>query len=349
MKAHIVSVASMVSLEELHSGLCTVEDFITNADEQRLLYRRYDPDTCKSVAQLCIVHGFGEHSGRYVEFARSISEHGIVVHTVDMRGFGMSGGSRCQQNVQSFTRDIAALLRLCSKGPGANLPVFLLGHSLGALCVLKYCIDHPDAPLAGVIFSSGLFRLTPGRTKPWIVRKAAYVLKAVSELVIMPDVDFHSLTRDPERIKAPYNDRLCIPLACGQLAVDMLNVPYAYVTRRCLGSFRFPVLLYHGNSDRLTWHKGSELVYRMVASQDKVLELFEGGYHELHQDLIRDKVIGLVVTWILKRSSSPSRHFRKDLVPLPASSTEDRVGHYARLGCLLCIVLLLCIRRRRRR
>merc|ERR1712083_1075024 len=108
----------------------------------------------------------------------------------------MSAGSRCQQTIQGFTRDIAAVLRICSKGPGANLPVFLFGHSLGGLAALKYCIDNPNAPLAGVIFSSGFFKLLPARTKPWIMRKAAYLLAGLSEIVFMPDVDFHSLTRD---------------------------------------------------------------------------------------------------------------------------------------------------------
>eukprot|EP00441_Pelagodinium_beii_P032251 CAMPEP_0197638048 /NCGR_PEP_ID=MMETSP1338-20131121/13083_1 /TAXON_ID=43686 ORGANISM="Pelagodinium beii, Strain RCC1491" /NCGR_SAMPLE_ID=MMETSP1338 /ASSEMBLY_ACC=CAM_ASM_000754 /LENGTH=340 /DNA_ID=CAMNT_0043210561 /DNA_START=41 /DNA_END=1059 /DNA_ORIENTATION=- len=337
MNGRSMSIASVVSLEQLHSGLSTVEDFIPNVDKQRLLYRRYDPDLMdRAVAQLCIIHGFGEHSGRYVEFARALSEQGIVVHTIDMRGFGMSGGSRCQQTIHSFTRDVAAVLRVCSKGPGAHLPVFLFGHSLGGLTVLKYCIDNPDVPLAGVIFSSGLFRLVPERTKPWLVRKAAYGLTAVSEIVLMPDVDFHSLTRDSDRIRAPYNDRLCVPLSCGKLAADMLNVPFQYVRQRLLRSFKFPVLLYHGTGDRLTWFKGSELVYNLVSSSDKTLKLFEGGFHELHQDIVRDEVIGLLAKWIRNRcNAAGTQKFRKDLVPVPAEQSSNRLPVV--LGLLLIL------------
>eukprot|EP00931_Biecheleriopsis_adriatica_P103579 TRINITY_DN78393_c0_g1_i1.p1 TRINITY_DN78393_c0_g1~~TRINITY_DN78393_c0_g1_i1.p1 ORF type:complete len:360 (-),score=45.19 TRINITY_DN78393_c0_g1_i1:17-1096(-) len=341
----IVSTASIVSLEALHSGLSTVEDFIPNADKQRLLYRRYDPDPIsRAVAQLCVVHGFGEHSGRYVEFARALSEQGIIVHTIDMRGFGMSGGSRCQQSIHGFTRDIAALLRICSKGPGAKLPVFLFGHSLGGLSVLKYCIDNPTAPLAGVIFSSGLFRLVPARTKPWIVRKAAYALLHLSEMVIMPDVDFHSLTRDPERIRAPYNDRLCLPFACGRLVVDMLNVPFQYVCRSVLRSFQFPVLLYHGTGDKLTSHRGSQLVHKFVSSVDKTLKLFDGGYHELHQDIVRDEVVSLLASWVTHRAAVPGlREFCKDRVPVPSESCPGAPGTRARARLLLVLAMLIIL------
>eukprot|EP00443_Scrippsiella_acuminata_P085493 CAMPEP_0115400800 /NCGR_PEP_ID=MMETSP0271-20121206/15545_1 /TAXON_ID=71861 /ORGANISM="Scrippsiella trochoidea, Strain CCMP3099" /LENGTH=359 /DNA_ID=CAMNT_0002824667 /DNA_START=25 /DNA_END=1104 /DNA_ORIENTATION=+ len=351
MNNRILSTASVVSLEELNSGLSNVEDFIPNADKQRLLYRRYDPAPIdQAVAQLCMVHGFGEHSGRYVEFARSLSERGIVVHTIDMRGFGLSGGSRCQQSIHGFTRDIAALLRICcSKGPGTNLPVFLFGHSLGALSVLKYCVDNPSIDLAGVVLSSGLFRLVPSRSKPWIIRQAAYALQAVSELVIMPDVDFHSLTRDPARIRAPYNDRLCLPLACGKLVVDMLNLPFHYVCRGVLQSFKFPVLLYHGTGDKLTWYKGSELVHSLISSADKTLKLFEGGYHELHQDLVRDDVIALVAKWITNRAARGAGPLGKDQVPVPSERCPAADVRTARQALLAMLLLLLAILARARR
>ena len=78
--------------------------------------------------QICIVHGLGEHSGRYFGLAKMLAHDGFAVIMVDLRGYGMSGGGRAQGSLSELLRDIQKTLEPLD----GSLPIFLMGHSMGA-------------------------------------------------------------------------------------------------------------------------------------------------------------------------------------------------------------------------
>ncbi|CEM05301.1 unnamed protein product [Vitrella brassicaformis CCMP3155] len=263
-----------------------------------LLYRRFDPpQDVATVASLCVFHGFAEHSGRYVDMAVYFSQRGVQVHLVDFRGCGMSGGVRNQGTIREFARDIET----CLQQVDPALPCFIMGHSMGGLTVLRFCIDHPNLHLAGVIFSSALFRLHPHRQKGYFKRMLVWFGSFVPELFVMADVDPLGLTRDTEEVMKILNDRFCLPLMSMKLACSMVWEPYSVYPSGC-HRFHYPCFVFHGEEDQLTDPGASCGFYKTCASEDKTLHLFKGAMHELHSDINRDEMHDMVLKWMLPRA-----------------------------------------------
>jgi acylglycerol lipase len=82
----------------------------------------------KADAQICIIHGLGEHSGRYLGMAKMLAEQGLDVFALDLRGYGLTGGGRAQGSLTDFFSDIQKMLGHVSN----DLPLFMMGHSMGA-------------------------------------------------------------------------------------------------------------------------------------------------------------------------------------------------------------------------
>ena len=106
-------------------------------DNLKLFMQRWAPQK-DPVAELVVVHGYAEHSGRYREFAHALAERGVQVLAVDLRGHGHSGGIRGHCDVfEHFHEDLAITLEQCSP----SLPRFILGHSHGGLVTIDYVVN----------------------------------------------------------------------------------------------------------------------------------------------------------------------------------------------------------------
>lgn len=102
-------------------------------------------------ASFCIVHGYGENSDIFLESAIQYALNGFDVHLVDLRGFGMTGGTRMAGwKIHDLHYDVTALL----KQANPNLPLILYGHSMGGLTVLTYLINNPNLNISAVVFSA---------------------------------------------------------------------------------------------------------------------------------------------------------------------------------------------------
>src|SRR5579863_7569397 len=124
------------------------------AGEMELAYQRWLPEGTPRAA-LIIVHGFGEHGGRYMNIVGRLVPTGYAVYALDNRGHGRSPGQRGHINDWSeFRDDLGAFVALVSTEQAGH-PLFLLGHSMGGLIVLEYAERHPEG-LRGVIASAPL-------------------------------------------------------------------------------------------------------------------------------------------------------------------------------------------------
>lgn len=139
------------------SSTLTEHRFIS-FDKTPLYYRRYSTGT-PARGVVIVVHGIGEHGGRYEALASYLSGLGIESFLPDLRGFGKSGSRRaCIRRFSDFHRDLFALHALIKRTSG--LPVFMLGHSLGGLVVSSYAAFSEHPALEGVILSSPSFGLS---------------------------------------------------------------------------------------------------------------------------------------------------------------------------------------------
>lgn len=248
--------------------------------------------------QLLLVHGYGEHGGRYEHLAGALAAGGYAVHAVDLRGHGRSPGPRGHiLSWQEYLHDIAAL-HDAARRADPELPLFLFGHSMGGLLVLDYAGRHP-AGISGVIASAPALGRLPA-APPLRAVGAALSLLAPGLALTLPG-DPGILVRDPAAMAAWRADPLIHGRASARFSTELARA-MREVPRRA-PEFRTPLLLLHGSEDRLIAPEGSADFYAAAGSPDKERIVYPGARHEPHQDHERDRVARDIVRWLAARGA----------------------------------------------
>ena len=270
--------------------------YITH-DGIKLYLQAWMPENPK--ASLLLVHGLGEHSGRYAEFALKLVEAGVAVFTFDGRGHGKSADGKATaffESAEDYLKDIEVLY---SKGknyiPGK--PTFILGHSMGGGMVAAMLLKN-NLEVSGVILSSPAIQEADGTPK-LLIAVGNLVSKLAPKLKVLK-LDIDGISRIPEEVKKYREDPLVyqenVPARTGAEVLGLMKF-----VQENAAQFSSPILLIHGDADRLTNYKGSQLLYEKASSQDKTLKIFPGGYHELLNDLDKDEATAIILNWILER------------------------------------------------
>jgi alpha-beta hydrolase superfamily lysophospholipase len=243
---------------------------------------------------LCLVHGFGEHSGRYRYFVERLCAAGITVFAFDLRGHGKSEGRRGHVvSMADFRHDLSAFMELIEiQYPG--IPRFIFGHSMGSLVALDYVLRHPQG-LAGTIIS-GAGMEPAGVATPTVVLLARVLAAVWPVFPLRVPVDVTALTRDEKEMAAYENDPLVHNTSTTRLARELLDAIEWIKTHA--GDLATPILMLHGEADRVNLPSGSRDFIAKVAFPDKRLLLYPGAYHELHNDLDKDKELADLVQWL---------------------------------------------------
>ena len=264
------------------------EEFFPARDGLRLFERRWQPQggtgTPGSRAEVLLVYGFVEHGGRYAPTAEALAGRGFGVSATDLRGHGRSDGSRCWiRPFDEYLDDLDAVFDRVV-GRAAGKPVFLLGHSLGGLIAVLWCIRR-QPKLAGLILSGPAVQVRQ-QLFPWLRRLAglgsvfsrncawsAWVAAAFRE--IRPSSRSSTPTRWSFTAVFPFA-RAEI-LRAGDLA------------RAELEKLRVPLLILHGTADRVAAVETSQELLQRAEATDKTLRLYPGLYHEVLNEPERAK------------------------------------------------------------
>ncbi|RQS69861.1 lysophospholipase [Burkholderia sp. Bp8963] len=254
-------------------------------------------------ATVALVHGLAEHAGRYDALAARLNAAGIDVLAVDLRGHGQSPGKRAWvDRFDGYLHDADALVAEAGRGNGGNVPLFLMGHSMGGAIAALYAIERAPArgrAFAGLVLSSPA--LAPGRDVPrWMLAVSRFISRVWPTFPAIR-IDAALLSRDPAIVAANRADPLvhhgAVPARTGAEILDAMAR-----IERGRGALRVPVLVYHGTEDKLTEPDGSRAFGARVGSPDRTLTLYEGGFHETMNDLERDRVIDALIAWIHARA-----------------------------------------------
>ena len=266
-------------------------------DGLQLYLQAWLPDSPK--AGLLLIHGLGEHSGRYASLVDRLVTEGIAVFTFDGRGHGRSVPGKPDAyfaSYRDYLEDIDALFgKVLAYLPG--LPAFLYGHSMGGGMAAGYVIRYqPQA--AGVILSSPAIKEAENTSK-LLIAVSGLISKWLPRLKALK-LDATRISRIPEEVQAYLSDSLnytqAIPARTAHEVYQLMQMIQADAA-----SFELPVLVVHGTEDGLTNRKGSELFVQKAQTEDKTLRLFPGGYHELIHDHDREEMIQTVVDWVKER------------------------------------------------
>ncbi len=259
----------------------------------RLLRRSWLPDIPARSAIL-LVHGLGEHSGRYEHLAQHCNRLGFAVHAIDLYGHGKSDGHRGYvERFSVYLDGVAALLDHVQR-EHEGIPIFLLGHSMGGLIAAMLLLEHQDEFRACVL-SGPAFR--SDEEPPKFVMAFVRLLAAIVPTVPLLGLDPAGVSRDPEVVRAYVADPL---VHHGKLAARLI-AEMSSAMRHALASaseIRLPLLILHGDADVLTAPAGSQEFIAALSSADKTIELYPGLYHEIFNEPEKDAVLADMTNWL---------------------------------------------------
>ena len=245
-------------------------------------------------AVLAIIHGFGEHSGRYTNVVNYLTPLGNAVHGFDLRGHGRSPGQRGHINSwDEYREDVRTFLQMTSRRE-PNQPVFMLGHSMGALIVLDYVL-RDSAGIRGAIISGA--PLEPvGVAKPLLVMLARVLSRVWPRFSLPLGLDTKGISRDPDVVKAYEADPLVHGKTTVRWGTEILQT-IEWVKAHA-AEVNIPILLIQGGSDPLNSPNGTRSFFDKITFPDKEMEIYPGSYHEAHNDLDYVQVMKDMAQWL---------------------------------------------------
>lgn len=258
-----------------------------------LFTRQWTPDVPPR-AVVALAHGLAEHSGRYDHVAAFLTARGYVLAALDHRGHGRSEGERLEiERFDDFVTDLWAYVTQV-KAQYSGLPLFLYGHSMGSLIVLRAAIRHQDA-LAGLIVTGVALRVAGINA----VTAAALGLasRARPQAALIPALAAGGISHDPAVVERYDTDPLVYR---GRLRVrlvsEMIRAGAACIAD--LPTLRLPVLALHGGADPLCLPAGAEIVRTRCGSADTTVTIYDGLYHEVHNEPEQGAVLADLAAWL---------------------------------------------------
>lgn len=248
-------------------------------------------------ALVAIVHGLGEHSGRYAALASDLVRARFTVVALDLPGHGRSEGQRGDIPSWEQLRDaIVPAMFTATRGldeQPADLPVILMGHSMGGVIALDHALAHPRLLYGLVLSAPALQPPVP----PWWKLALARVAARVTPTAGFPNgLDPEGLSRDPEVVRAYRED----PLVHDRIS-PRTYFAFLAAARRCareLRGLRVPTLTIQGMADTMVDPKGSLAASGVAPHGMMRLMTLSGVRHESFNDLGRETLVRDLVAWL---------------------------------------------------
>jgi len=245
-------------------------------------------------AVVCLVHGVGEHSGRYAHVGAAFAAAGYALLGFDLRGHGKSGGVRGHApSLDAFFKDIEDFVRAAeTRYPSA--PRFLYGHSLGGLLSLSYAVTHKVNARGMIVSSPGLATAIQEQKMKVMLAK---VLGSLAPTITLPSglVTAH-ISRDPQVVETYVKDPLVhdkITTGFGRAGLQAIDIAFTHAAQLAV-----PLLLVYCSEDQIAFPRGSEEFARLAPKELVTLKRYEGLYHEPHNEPEKAQVLKDYVQWL---------------------------------------------------
>lgn len=244
-------------------------------------------------AIVLLAHGYAEHAGRYNHVAKRLTDAGYALYAIDHWGHGRSDGTPgFVPRFSAFTDGMAELLTLVEVNHG-DTPRLLLGHSMGGLIATLFLIERQQAFVAAALSGPGILPAAPpSRFTVWISRFLSRFFPRLGVLAL----DAKGVSRDPAVVAAYQADPLVYPGKIGaRLGKEFMDAMAA--AQAGAPEITLPILIQHGEADRLTAPDGSRYLFEHVSSADKLLKIYPGLFHEIYNEPEQGVVLDDLVGW----------------------------------------------------
>ncbi len=267
------------------------EGDFSSFDGTRLHWQSWEVTSPK--AAFAVIHGLGEHAGRYDRFAMGMAAHGFSTYGADLRGMGRSEGRRGHVNSWlEWVRDAERLVGMVTES-AAGVEVIPVGHSFGGVVLLSAILAGEMRPARFVLSNPALqLRLKVPAWKAWTGRAMSRLAPA---LTMSNEVDPSTLSRDPEVVQAYRDD----PLVHGQISARLFS-EWGAASAQALArasEIRTPFMLIVGEDDRLVDPEGSRELDRRATGAPHETRIYQGRYHEPFNDLEAGEVFADLAAW----------------------------------------------------
>jgi acylglycerol lipase len=270
-----------------------IEGIFNNALKACIYYQGWLPEE-EVKAVLFIVHGLGEHSGRYMNVVNHFVPLGYAVYGLDHLGHGKSEGGREEvQRFEDYTDPLTPYYNMV-KGWQVGKPIFILGHSLGGLITTYYLLDNQEK-FKGAIISAPAIKISESISS--MTMTMGKILSVLAPKAGLLALDASMISRDPEVVKTYVNDPLVFHgKTPARLASEGLKAMLRVKAE--VSKISLPFIAVQGSQDKLVDPGGAQMLYDGAGSKDKTIKIYEGFYHEVFNEPERATVLKDVETWL---------------------------------------------------
>lgn len=270
------------------------QEFNFHAAGCDIFTRNTAPETIKGVVVL--VHGMGEHSGRYIESViPTLLNSALAVVTYDNVGHGRSSGKR--GHCPSYKALMEILQEVIDRATAlyVNVPLFLYGHSMGGNLVLNYALRN-DVSLVGIVATSPYLRLafTPPK---WKMVLGKLMLKSFPMVTLPSGLDPNGISRISEEVEKYENDSMVHDKVSPMFSFPIMEAGQWAIDNAT--KLNTPTLLVHGTADPIIDCEATQEFHENSTKSD--IKLFDGGFHELHHDLCKAQLLSTISDWLKQR------------------------------------------------
>jgi alpha-beta hydrolase superfamily lysophospholipase len=272
---------------------------LETADGLNLSLRHWETEGVPHQWTFVLVHGLGEHSGRYQHLAEWFTPRGATVYAMDLRGHGRSGGQRGHApSLKALLDDLDSIVMRARTERGG--PVVLIGHSFGGLLAIAFALDRPDHIDKAVFSAPALIARV--KVPAWKQALARVLPTIAPRASFANEIDPNVLSHDPTVGPAYRGD----PLVHNQITAGLYASSIArgneFIERAA--ELRVPFLLMHGRDDQIVDPAGSQRFFARATAPDRAFCLYPGFYHEIFNEVDRERVFQDIESWLTQRTDA---------------------------------------------
>jgi len=272
--------------------ISTNSELFKTFDGIKLFEQSYAPEE-NSKGIIVVVHGLHEHSGVYSKIARDFSSHHYKVNLFDLRGHGKSDGLLAFiDSFDDYLDDLSVFLNILKKRY-PRTPVFLLGQGMGGVISALYVIERKPE-IRGLILSAPSLDIHPLVSS--FQQKTSRILGKLFPRWPLAKINSSALSEDPSTIQEYENDPLIYhgkiyARTCSEL------IKASKTVMKHGDEIKKPVLIVHGEEDKIFNFEASRELYEKVKALDKTIRTYEETFHLLLLEPSGGKVFTDIVQW----------------------------------------------------